>query len=213
MWFVYLLIGILVLGVLGWAYERARKLGYIAKIKGKSDAKEPEKPRTGFFPCILEGNVSMPPMAAVIKAARIDVEKAKDYLTSRGKYRPDLSDEECMTLCSAPVKGHPNWDGVNEFGGGGDYGGRYLVGAFHFEIDANGQRIDETSWLSIFNADRFKVSGGITGDGAIGMACMPIGGTPISGKIVDGKIVDGRVTHGDGKTWVYGVMNGTYRKV
>lgn len=201
---------LIVVGVLYGIY-RLNKLGKFTKKPS-----QPSVPtNTAFYPCILDGTIDMPPMADVIKAARIDVEAAKEYLTSVGKYRDNLSDQECMDLCSMPVLP----DGVrkptdNQFGGGGPFGGRYLAGgAFHIEIGADGQRIDESSWISIFSPDHFSVTGGMHPDGTLGLASMSIGGVPISGKIVDGKIVDGRATHGGGATHIYGVLNGTYRKV
>lgn len=202
--FKYVLIGLLIIGLVAAYkdYERKQKRKQSAPVAA---------PEGGFFPCILEGSIDMPPMADVIKAARLDVEEAKAYLTSQGKYRDNLSDEECMALCSMPVKGHPAWDGVNEFGGGGAYGGRYLTGSFHFEIDSVGQQIDGVSYVTIFSAEHFPVTGGIRGDGGIGMGS--IGGTGISGRIENGKLVDARIEHGDGKTYIYGVLNGTWRKV
>lgn len=197
-------VGFIFLALLvGWLAYRAKKLGY---FDGKKEVAIPSAP---LFPCVIEGNIDMPPMADVIKAARIDVEAAKGYLSSVGKYRPDLSDQECMALCSTPVKGQPGWDGVNKFGGGGAYGGRYMTGSFHFEIDAIGQRIDKASWVKLFSDTPYPVTGGVRGDGGIGMGS--IGGTNIIGRISDGKLLDARIEHGDGKVHIYGVLNGTWR--
>lgn len=201
-----ILIALAVLVVLGWLYERARKLGYLKK-KDKQPSETTTQTSGFVFPCILEGNVDMPPMADVRKAARIDVEAAKDYLTSRGQYRSDLSDDECMALCSMRVEGQPGWDGVNLFGGGGAYGGRYMTGSYHFEIDAVGQQIPGKSWIKIFSDVPYDVTGGIRGDGVVAMGS--IGGVEISGAVVNGQS-SGRVLHGDGKHHIYGVMNGRY---
>lgn len=201
-----ILMAIAVVALIVWLASRAKKLGYLNKKEKPVET----PPQTGFvFPCILHGDVNMPPMEDMIKAARIDVEAEKEYLTSRGLYRSDLSDAECMALCSMPVQGQAGWDGINKFGGGGDYGGRYMTGSFHFEIDAGGQQIPEKSWIKIFSDDMFKVTGGIRGDGVIAMGT--IGGVEINGAVVGGKM-SGRILHGDGKHHIYGTMVGTYTK-
>lgn len=144
------------------------------------------------FPIVVEGNVDMPPMADVAAAAVKDVQDA-------GLFVDGMTNDQAMALASAPL---PN---VNNFGGGGAYGGRYLTGSYRFEIDANGQRIDEKSWLKLFSDEKFPVTGGVTPDCTIAMGS--IGGVDIRGKIADGKST-GKVMHGDGKTWIYGAMNG-----
>lgn len=205
-----LLILITVLLVVVWLISRAKRLGYFDKKENTSTPSDTTNEGGFVFPCVLEGNIDMPPMVDIVKAARIDVEAAKEYLTSRMKYRSDLSDEECMALCSMPVKGQPGWDGTNEFGGGGAYGGRYMTGSYHFEIDAIGQQIPGKSWVKIFSDVPYPVTGGIRGDGVIAMGS--IGGTEINGAVVNGQ-PSGRILHGDGKHYIYGVMNGRYTKI
>ena len=78
---------------------------------------------TACYPSIIEGNVNMPPMADVLEAACIDVKAA-------GLFTEGMTGDQCAALASAPL---PNATG---FGGGGAYGGRYLTGSYHFEIDA-----------------------------------------------------------------------------
>lgn len=196
-----LLILLLIIGAVGY---------FVIKSSKKEKAEANVVLDQGFpFPCVLEGSIDMPEMPLVIKAARIDVEAAKDYLTSRKQYRPDLSDDECMALCSMPVKGHPDWDGVNEFGGGGPYGGRYLTGAYHIALDTVGQVIDKESWITFFDPTRHLITGGMFPDGKLGMGCI---GTSITGQLVSGVLVEGRVSHGDKMVWIFGRMNGTYKR-
>lgn len=181
----YILIGLVI--VLIVAYKR-----------GVFDNKKQDvvAPVGGFFPCILEGNIDMPPMDEVTKAAIIDVKEA-------GLWRDGMADSEAMALCSAPL---PN---ALNFGGGGAYGGRYLTGSFRFEIDAVGQQTGD-SWVKIFSDDKYTVTGGITGDGTIAMGS--IGGTNIVGTVTKGSPF-GKILHGDGKHYIYGVLNGTYTKL
>jgi hypothetical protein len=40
-----------------------------------------------------------------------------------------------------------------------------------------------------------------------------IGGTEINGSVATGELVNGKLLHGDGKHHIYGVLNGSYRKV
>lgn len=149
------------------------------------------------YPSVIEGNVNMPPMADVLLAACIDVKEA-------GLFTEGMTGERCAELASAPL---PNATG---FGGGGAYGGRYLTGSYHFEIDANGQRIDDKSWLKLFSDEKYAVTGGVTPDCKIAMGS--IGGVQISGSVASGAPV-GRVLHGDGKVHIYGAMDGVLTAV
>lgn len=207
MWYFLIPIAIIIIGFLA---ARAKKLGYFDKKDNAAAGVAAEQVTGKYFPCLLEGSIDMPVMADVIKAARIDVEVAREYLISRGMYRADLSDAECMALCSMPVEGQAGWDGVNTFGGGGPYGGRYLTGSFHFEIDVNGQQIPEKSWITLFSNEHYPVTGGIEQDGTIAMGS--IGGVDIRGSVASGKPV-GRAMHGSGQIYIYGNLNGGYRKL
>jgi hypothetical protein len=136
-------------------------------------------------------------MSDVTAAAIIDVKEA-------GLWRDGMTGQEAMDLCSMPL---PN---AYNFGGGGAYGGRYMTGSFRFEIDANGQQTGDT-WVKIFSDEKFPVTGGIRPDGVIAMGS--IGGTEINGSVATGELVNGKLLHGDGKHHIYGVLNGSYRKV
>lgn len=179
-----LIVIVLIAGAAAYLYKQSKK------------DKAPAVVAKPLFPCVIEGNIDMPPMAEVIKAAVIDVKQA-------GLWHDGMTDEMAVAMCSMPL---PN---ANNFGGGGAYGGRYLTGSFHFEIDATGQRIDALSWVKIFSDEKYPVTGGVRGDGGIGMGS--IGGTGISGRIADGKLLDARIEHGDGKPHIYGVLNGVVR--
>lgn len=155
----------------------------IYKQNKKSKRTEPEKP-VAYFPCILEGNVNMPDHEERIKARNIEL-----VANGHGVSGDDARD--------------------NAIGGGGaPDGGMWLNGSYHFEIDAQGQRIDDKSWLKLFSDEKFPVTGGITGAGDIAMGS--IGGVDIRGSVASGKPI-GRVMHGDGKVHIYGVMDGTWR--
>jgi hypothetical protein len=193
---------ILILVVFAYSIYRGKELGYFDKFLIKPT---PEAPQVSnkFYPCLFEGSIDMPPMEDVAQAAIVDVKAA-------GLYKEGMTKEECMNLCSVPVQGQAGWDGVNTFGGGGPYGGRYLTGSFHIEIDANGQQIPTASWIKLFSDEKFPVTGGVFPDGKINMGS--IGGTQIQGSLVTGKPV-GKILHGDGKHHIYGNLNGGFKLV
>lgn len=190
---------ILIFVIVAYLIHRGNELGKFDSILGKEKDKPVENVAVsgGYFPCILEGNIDMPPMEAVKEAAIIDVKEA-------GLFKDGMTAEECMALCSMPLPNPYN------FGGGGAYGGRYMTGSFRFEIDANGQQTGD-SWVKIFSDEKFLVTGGIRQDGIIAMGS--IGGTEINGSVATGTLTNGRLLHGDGKHHIYGVLNGTYRKL
>ncbi len=162
-----------------------------------SGSSEPAPVSTACYPAVIEGNVNMPPMADVLLAACIDVQEA-------GLFVEGMTGEQCAALASTPLSN------ANNFGGGGAYGGRYLTGSYHFEIDANGQQIADKSWLKLFSDGKYPVTGGITPACVIAMGS--IGGVQISGSVASGKPV-GRVLHGDGKHHIYGAMDGVFTAV
>lgn len=187
-----ILIGIVVVYLL----YRGNELGKFDNILNKNKTEPTPTNSTSYFPCVVEGGIDMPPMDAVKEAAIIDVKEA-------GLFKDGMTAEDCMSLCSMPLPNEYN------FGGGGAYGGRYMTGSFRFEIDANGQQTGD-SWVKIFSDEKFPVTGGIRPDGIIAMGS--IGGTQINGSVVSGT-TSGKLLHGDGKHHIYGVLNGTYRKL
>jgi hypothetical protein len=137
-----------------------------------------------YYPCMLEGSIDMPDHDERIKARNLE-------LVANGH---GVSDDEARN---------------NAIGGGGaPDGGMWLSGTFHFEIDANGQQIPDKSWVTLFSAEHFPVTGGILPDGSINMGS--IGGVTIQGSVASGKPV-GRVMHGDGKVHIYGNLNGGFK--
>jgi hypothetical protein len=170
--------------VLVFIAYRAKKLGYFDK---KDNANAGIVTDQGLpYPCLLEGSIDMPDHDERIKARNLE-------LIANGH----------------GVSGNEVRD--NSVGGGGaPDGGMWLSGAFHFEIDANGQQIPDKSWVTLFNTEHFPVTGGILPNGNINMGS--IGGVTIKGSVSSGKPV-GRVMHGDSKLHVYGNLNGGYVKI
>jgi len=170
--------------VIAFIAYRAKKLGYFDK---KDHADAGVVVDQGLpFPCVLEGSIDMPDHEERIKARNIE-------LIANGH---GISGDEARD---------------NAIGGGGaPDGGMWLSGTFHFEIDANGQQIPEKSWVTLFSAEHFPVTGGIFPDGTINMGS--IGGVTIKGSVASGKPV-GRVMHGDNKLHIYGNLNGGYKRV
>ena len=155
-------------------------------MQSKKDKHAALIPNTIYFPCILEGNVNMPDHDERIIA------RNKELIANGHGVSGDEARDNAIG------------------GGGAPDGGMWLSGSYHFEIDANGQRIDDKSWIKLYSDDKYQVTGGITGAGVIAMGS--IGGVQISGSVVGGKPV-GKVMHGSGKVHIYGLMDGVWSAV
>lgn len=143
------------------------------------------------YPCVIEGTIDAPPMNDRIKALAIEAQSKGltirgNYDTNPGNYALDVADQ------------------------GGEM---MLIGTgFKFVFDAAGQ-IDKTqSRLNLFLTD-YPCEGGMNPDGSLGMA-VDCGGAKVGvkGRVVGGKFVDGEIRKG----WlphIYGVLNGSYRKL
>lgn len=135
------------------------------------------------FPCVIEGSIDMSPMHDRVTA--LAIEAAKKGITITGNYADDVRAQ------------------------GGEM---TLVGAFKFTIDATGQRIDAESFVNLFGVE-YPITGGVEPTGIIGIGgAGGAGGTSVVGKIVDGKLVSGRIFKGL-MPHIYGLLNGTYRRV
>ena len=139
------------------------------------------------FPCVIEGTIDPPPHEDRIKARNIEAASKGIAITSDEAHNNSVQ------------------------GGGGLDGGMYLVGAFKFTIDAQGQRVDAESFVNIFNVE-YPITGGIEPSGKIGIGGDGgAGGTSITGAIVNGQLVNGRI-HKGLKPHIFGVLNGTYKR-
>jgi hypothetical protein len=169
--------------VIVYLLYRGNELGKFDKVLGKGNSESASQSGT-FYPCVIEGSVDGSPMEDRVKALAIEAE-AKG-ITITGDYVHDYQ-----------VHG----------------GEMHLTGhGFKFTIDANGQIVKDESRLNLFAVD-YPCQGGMSPDGTLGIAVDVGGAYPsVTGRIVDGKLVGGEVRKG----WmphIYGVLNGTYRKL
>lgn len=136
------------------------------------------------FPCVIEGTVDGSPMEDRVKA--LAIEAASKGITITGDYAADVEKQ------------------------GGEM---HLVGtSFKFVFDATGQIDKAQSRCNLFLTD-YPCEGGMNPDGSLGMA-VDCGGAKVGvkGRVVGGKFIGGEIRKG----WlphIYGVLNGTYRKL
>lgn len=90
-------------------------------------------------------------------------------------------------------------------GGGGVDGGIYLLGAFEFETDVNCNVI-KNKGSNIFGIP-ITISGKVNPDLTFNLYAPQSG--PVVGKVDANNVISGQAQEG-GKTWVHGVMVGTF---
>lgn len=143
----------------------------------------PQPTATAPCPSVIEGTIDAPPMADRVTALAIEA-KSKG-LTLTGDYTTDYSAQ------------------------GGEM---ILLGSYRFQFDEK-CGVAGDSWMKLFNDDKYPITGGMAGDGTLGMDAN-FGGAIVNirGRVVDGKLQDGRAI----KSWlphIYGILNGTWRAV
>ena len=131
-----------------------------------------------FCPSVMVDSIDMSPYEDRVKALAIEAQSKG--ITITGDYAADVAAQ------------------------GGEM---TLVGAVRVEVDSNCQVVSAGSWMSLFNADRYPITGGIDPQGNLGMDAN-FGGAIVN---IRGQIVDGKVTNGKAlKSWlphIYGVFD------
>lgn len=142
------------------------------------------------YPCVIEGTIDAPPMADRVRA--LAAEAATKGIAITGDYQADVAKQ------------------------GGEM---MLIGySFKFVFDAAGQVDKAASHANLFGVN-YPVEGGMEANGTLGMdVVVDSARVQVQGKVVNGQFVNGKVV----KTWlfvegqpphIYGVLNGTYRKL
>jgi Ig-like domain from next to BRCA1 gene len=166
---------------------------------------------SAFYPCVIDGQFNMP--------------EHEQRIASRNA---------ALIRTGHTVSGNDDVDNA-VLGGGAPDGGIWLSGQFHFEVDAGGQIVGAASWITVFSAEHFPVTGGIYANGEIHMG-SPVGvdiaglvsNATVTGKVAEaGNIVtpgDGvwnalsltdqsnlqGIQHGNDIEYVHGVMSGSW---
>ncbi len=165
---------------------------------------------SAFYPCVIDGQFNMPAHEQRIASRNASLLRTGNVITGN-----DQIDNAVL-------------------GGGSPDGGIWLSGQFHFEIDANGQ-ITSASWITVFSAVQYTVTGGVYPNGEIHMgspAGLDISGI-ISGGMISGYVAEAGMSvtrnsslwnslsvidrtnirgiwHGDDLEYVHGLMSGTW---
>lgn len=179
----YLIIAVILVAI---AWEPVRR--YRKKQKGASI--EPAKDTGLPFPCVIEGKIDAPPMADRVSA--LAKEAATKEIVITGDYAKDVAKQ------------------------GGEM---MIVGeSFKFVFDATGQVDKSQSHANLFRVN-YPVAGGMEANGTLGMdVVVDTARVQVQGKVTNGQFTNGKVV----KTWlfvegqpphIYGILNGTYRKV
>lgn len=142
------------------------------------------------FPCVIEGSVDGSPMADRVKALAIEAQAKGMVIT--GDYVADYTAQ------------------------GGEM---HLTGhGFKFTIDATGQIVQGQSHVNLFG-ENYPCEGGMEPTGVLGISIVVTdkvtGGVAkvgVEGRVVNGIFLDGRARKGV-MPHIYGVLNGTYRKL
>jgi hypothetical protein len=163
-----------------------------------------------FYPCVIDGQFNMPAHEQRIASRNASLLRLGHVITGN-----DQIDNATL-------------------GGGSPDGGIWLSGQFHFEVDANGQ-ITSASWITVFSAVHYPVTGGVYPNGEIHMgspAGLDISGL-ISGGIISGFVAEAGMSitrgdsvwnalsttdrsnirgiwHGNDLEYVHGLMSGTW---
>lgn len=116
---------------------------------------------SAFYPCTIDGQFNMPEHDQRIASRNASLLRGGHTITGN-------DDIDNATL-----------------GGGPPDGGIWLMGQFHFEVDASGQ-IQSASWISVFGVEHHPVTGGVTVNGEIHMGSPA--GLDISGLITNGTV-------------------------
>ena len=140
-------------------------------------------PIAAYFPCVIEGTIDAPPMADRVTALAIEAQSKG--ITITGDYATDVAKQ------------------------GGEM---MLLGSYRFQLDDKGG-VTGDSWMKLFNDDKYPITGGMAGDGTLGMDAN-FGGAIVNirGRVVDGKLQGGRAY----KSWlphIGGILKGTWRAV
>lgn len=152
-------------------------------IYKESKKGKPNAPVASLFPCVIEGTIDAPPMADRVTA--LAIEAASKSIPITGDYAKDVAAQ------------------------GGEM---MLLGSYRFQFDDKGGVVGD-SWMKLFNDDKYPITGGMAGDGTLGMDAN-FGGAIVNirGRVVDGKLQGGRAY----KSWlphIGGILNGTWRAV
>jgi hypothetical protein len=167
-----------------------------------------------FYPCVIDGQFTMPARDQRIASRNTSLLKGGHAITGN-----DAIDNAVL-------------------GGGPPDGGIWLSGQYHFEVNAVGQIVASTSWISVFGTIRYLITGGIYPNGEIHMG-SPTAGLDISG-LITGSTISGHVAeagmaitrgdsvwnalslsdrnnlrgiwHGNDIEYVHGVMSGTWAR-
>ncbi len=142
------------------------------------------------FPCVIEGTIDAPPMADRVLALANEAKTKGIVIT--GDYAKDVAAQ------------------------GGEM---MIIGySFKFVFDATGQVDKSQSHANLFGVN-YPVAGGMEANGTLGMdVVVDTARVQVQGKVTNGQFINGKVV----KTWlhvegqpphIYGVLNGTYRKL
>lgn len=154
--------------------------------QNKKDKKEqtPVVSNSMPFPCVIEGTLDASPMEDRVKALAIEAQSKG--ITITGDYATDVAAQK---------------------------GEMALLGySFRFEFNKTGQIIPSVSHCNLFGVN-YPVQGGMNPDGSLGMdIVVETARVQVQGKVENGKFVNGKAVK-SWLPWIYGVLNGTYRKV
>jgi hypothetical protein len=167
-----------------------------------------------FYPCVIDGQFNMPEHDQRIAARNASLIRTGNVITG-----DDAIDNAVL-------------------GGGSPDGGIWLSGQFHFEVDASGQIVSGASWITVFSAEHFGVTGGIYSNGEIHMG-SPVG-VNIAGSVSTGTVTGAvaeagmsvspgdavwnalsstdqgnlrGIQQGNGIEYVHGLMSGTWNPI